>query len=330
MVLTSDREYRAGQQFCASYGQMDNAKRLFSFGFVTVSLPAATRACPPEALALPTEAYCDVRFLVSAKDPLHALKTAVFESKVTEKRGGIPHLTAIFCLGPRRPPVKELVEGPVRSFVDTAMPLLRVAALRPEDLDSGVLELAGVWRVRDSFVPGGKRLADPELLGDWSTTWVSMENEAFGRGRGSASCLGKAGERAEELTASDRPGLSEQEATRLLQEMRQPSSEEHEDRSLRFLVDQCEENLSKIRLSARDIARLRAGGETAWGHAAGTFSVSRPSSALCAIVRVAEAMAWLALLEESRIRQGSGKGRAWWPEAESLEDWLLGLAEVTH
>lgn len=70
--MSADRSYRPGQQVYTTYGDMDNAKRLFSFGFVTLTLPRAsdesattvqspaftTRNSDVEVgLALPTEAY---------------------------------------------------------------------------------------------------------------------------------------------------------------------------------------------------------------------------------------------------------------------------------
>ncbi|CAN0430815.1 unnamed protein product, partial [Ectocarpus sp. 13 AM-2016] len=34
VVLVADQTYRPGEEVCTTYGDMDNAKRLFSFGFV--------------------------------------------------------------------------------------------------------------------------------------------------------------------------------------------------------------------------------------------------------------------------------------------------------
>lgn len=133
VVFAADRSYRAGQEICTSYGDMDNAKRLFSFGFVTLRQPARhSQSRLVDTLPLPTEAFCDISFDSAPSDALCCFKKAVLrEHGLT--RDGTPLLSAMFPLTPCRPFVRQLVGGPARSFVDDIMPILRLVALTFEE-----------------------------------------------------------------------------------------------------------------------------------------------------------------------------------------------------
>lgn len=136
MVFAADRRYLPGDEVCTTYGDMDNAKRLFSFGFVTLVCPSREPAPSADEILLPTEAFCDVTFPIHPGDSLVIFKRGVFQELGQICNGGVPTLGAVFPLTSCLPLVSQLVEGPAQSFVESAMPLLRLASLTLEELKS--------------------------------------------------------------------------------------------------------------------------------------------------------------------------------------------------
>lgn len=294
MVFVADRSYRPGQEICTSYGDMDNAKRLFSFGFVTLSQPAQR---PPssaaDTLPLPTEAFCDVSFDLASSDPLRSFKEGVLREHGERTGDGASpsSLSAMFPLTPRRPFVWQLVEGPARSFVEAAMPVLRLAALTPE-------EFAGDEAFRDSCQP---------RRGDLATTGVGSGLESGGVG----------------LRVDAFPALAPGDGSRVMERLAGRFSLENEREALRLLKELCLSRLRAVRPTLRDVEALR---ETVRESSEGeTFAASAPRSLLCATVRVGEAIAWHALLEvsisgtEGCACQHSGQTWASWV-SESCEE----------
>lgn len=244
---------------------MDNAKRLFSFGFVTLQGPA--RSSHTEApFPLPTEAFCDVSFSVPSTDKLCNLKEGILQE--LERRAGdggsSRKRSAVFALTPCSQSVLQLVEGPVLSFLESILPALRLVAMTPEQFDREVA-FGGLYnRVRSS---ASAPKSDPDR---------------FVRGV-----------RDDQVIAFR--GLEAQESGQITERLERSLSPENEREALRLLEEQCSARLRAIGLTLNDIDCLkRAVDESSQ---AGTFVVSEPRSLLAATVRVGEAIAWAALLE---------------------------------
>lgn len=266
----ADRSYRPGQEVCTSYGDMDNAKRLFSFGFVTLTRPTQRPdSSPADTLALPTEAFCDVTFDLASADSLRA-----FKESVLRERGGAEEVSsslsasALFPLTPACPYVSQLVEGPARSFVESVMPVLRLVALTGEEFSRE--EAFG-----DCCQPSQESMITPGFEN-------SLEGSAVNH------------------LVDAAPVLVPGKGSRVLARLGSPFSLENEREALRLLEERCSSGLWKIGLAWRDVEALRqAVGES---NEAETFAASAPRALLCAAVRVGEAIAWHAILEACTTR----------------------------
>lgn len=246
---------------------MDNAKRLFSFGFVTLNQPAQRSFV--DTLALPTEAFCDISFDLASSDALRAFKEGVLREH--ERTGdGASSLSAVL---PVTPFVWQLVEGPARAFVEAMMPILRLVALTVE-------EFTREKAFEDMCQPRRGDL----IAGDSDR---SFESDAVDLGVDAFSALAGGKE------------------SRVFERLGDRFSLKNEREALRLLRESCSSHLRAIRLTSRDVEALReAAKET---NEAETFAVSAPRSLLCATVRVGEAIAWHALLEACKTESGARK-----------------------
>ncbi len=298
----ADRRYEPGQEVCTSYGDMDNAKRLFSFGFVTLTLTLTRPAqrpdsSPADTLALPTEAFCDVSFDLASADALRAFKEGVLRGRGGEE--GVSSslsASALFPLTPACPYVSQLVEGPARSFVESVMPVLRLLALTGE-------EFSREEAFRDCCQP---KLSQESMISP------GVENGLEGS--------------AVDHRVDAVPVLAAGKGSRVLARLGSRFSLENEREALRLLEERCSSRLRKIGLAWRDAEALRqAVGES---NEAGTFAASAPRALLCAAVRVGEAIAWHSIREACTTRsadwddyaQQQHEGQTWasWV-AESCE-----------
>eukprot|EP00903_Cladosiphon_okamuranus_P013339 g12432.t1 len=247
VVLVANRSYRPGQEICTSYGDMDNAKRLFSFGFVTLNQPPAQHS-PADALPLPTEAFCDVSFDLASSDALRAFKEGVLRE---QGRAGdcASSLSAVFPMTPGCPFVWQLVEGPARAFMEAVMPVLRLVALTVEELArEGAFEEFLCEPRRGNLTADG-------LDSSFESGVVEHGVDSF-----PALAVGKGG--------------------RVLERLVDPFSLENEREALRLFRESCSGRLRAIHLTSRDLEALR---ETAKEtKEAETFAVSAPRSLLCA------------------------------------------------
>lgn len=354
VVLSVDRAYQIGEQVCTTYGDMDNAKRLFSFGFVTLtrlgnSVPSeATRQCSTTSVKgsttderctiaersrrnerstgvssscvdqslswydcqciddgrfpITTEAYCDVELPVKCDDPLRSLKVHVLEDfwrKARDENAG--SLTAVFRLdrSPHRPLImKHLVDEYARPFMESALPLLRLVTLTPEDMRCHNLAdlkwCVGLFHNPSSDVAGIGKVSRSE-----------HENKAI-------------------------------MPARLLVRLKCPVSDHNEQQALRFLQVQCSDRLQAIGLNASDVKTLLEVSGDKGQECRGlgldpnvgyeTFVVSRSRYALCATVRVAEAIAWGLLLNACARGADFGTGSAvefsLFQEQQTFGGWL--------
>lgn len=266
MVLTADRGYRPGEEVCASYGDaMDNAKRLFSFGFVSLSEPCCSRS--GGKIRLPNEAFCDVEFPIDASDPLRTFKEDVLR-RFLGTEDDILHVGAVFCLEPCRPHISQIVNGLANLFLGSILPLLRLAALTSHDLmRPNVAEFS-----IDDLTVGGVVNHDRMLL------------DSSGMGTGLAPLM-----------------LVPRYMEEVLLCLKCPVSQENERNALRLLSDQCLKRLDAIGLRSEDFEALREAADQ--GHDSEKITVSKPRCLLVAAVRVGEAMAWHALLEAANKRK---------------------------
>lgn len=261
-----DRGYRPGQEVCVSYGDaMDNAKRLFSFGFVSLSEPCCSR--PGEKTRLPNEAFCDVEFPIDASDPLRSFKEDLLRRFVGTEDP--LHVGAVFRLKPCRQHISEVVDGVANSFVGSILPLLRLAALTSHDL----MRLNVTECLVDDLTVGGVISHDHMVL------------ESSGMGTRLSPLM---------LVPSD--------VEKVFLCLRCPVSKVNERNALRLLSEQCLKRLDAIGLHLRDFEALREAVDQ--GHNSGKITVSKPRCLLVAAVRVGEAMAWHALLEAVNKRKG--------------------------
>lgn len=263
VVFVADRNYRPGQEICTSYGDMDNAKRLFSFGFVTLNKPVPS----VDPLPLPTEAFCDVSFDLASSGALRSFKEGVLREH-GRTGDGPSSLSAVFPLTPSRPFVWQLVEGPARSFVEAMLPILRLIALTFE-------EFSGEETFGDLCQPRRGDLTTTDLGGSFESGVVGHRIDAF-------------------------PVLAAGKGGRVLERLVGRFSLENEREALRLLRERCSSRLRAIRPTLRDVEALREGVKEA--NEAETFAASAPRSLLCATVRVGEAIAWHALLEACNSR----------------------------
>lgn len=283
VVLVADRAYRPGQEISTSYGDMDNAKRLFSFGFVTLNQPAQrTQLCPTDNFPLPTEAFCDLAFDLASTDALRIFKEGVLHELGRQAEDGVSSLLdlgVVFPLTPCRPFVSQLVEGPARLFLESIMPVLRLVALIPQDLASEDLALGDLCQPRQGSptTAGLDNSFESRVVDDWSDVF---------------------------------PVLTAGKGSQVLARLGSRFSLENEHEALRLLAEQCSEKLKTIDLSLHDVEALREG--TSISNESTTFAASAPRSLLCATVRVAEAIAWHALLEVCNNREGGySKMQTW-------------------
>ncbi|CAN0134739.1 unnamed protein product [Ascophyllum nodosum] len=160
VVLTADRGYQPGQEVYASYGiGMDNAKRLFSFGFVNLSKIFSSRL--GDKIRLPNEAFCDVELAVDPRDPLRTFKEGVLQ-EVLRAEDGAMSVGAVFPLRPSRPCVRHMVDGPARAFVDSFLPLMRLVALTPHEcISNGIMVDACKLRPADAPATAEDRACQP-------------------------------------------------------------------------------------------------------------------------------------------------------------------------
>ncbi|CAN0516254.1 unnamed protein product [Ectocarpus sp. 12 AP-2014] len=257
VVFVADQTYRPGEEVCTTYGDMDNAKRLFSFGFVTLKQHAAQpsqRRLTGNMLPLPTEAFCDVELTIAATDALRVFKETVLRERRAGDDISCPNLSAMFLLTPF---VSQLVEGPARLFVESVLPVLRLVALTPEELTGG---------------------------------------EASGDACDTRSVLGTIFESRTTDTSSDRgPVLVAGKGRQVLAHLGSRLSLQNEQQALRLLAEQSRTRLGSLNLTFGDVEALRAVADDS--HESKAFAACGPRSLLCATVRVGEGIAWYALLK---------------------------------
>lgn len=275
----SDRRYLPGQEVCTTYGDMDNAKRLFSFGFVTLSQHGQPSVSLSDRLSLPTESFCDVTFPVVSTDPLLDFKESVIRECGCEAEDGLSSLGAVFPLTPSHPLVSQLVDGPAKSFVASAMPVLRLAALTADEFRSEALGDLCLWRT-------GAEAAAAEEEEDPRITGTAAHAQSSGQ-----ACT---------FPAAVLPGRGEEVLARLHARV----SLDNDREALRLLSGQCSSRLKGIDLGCNDVEALRkASAGKGEGNGSESFAASEPRRLLCAAVRVGEAVAWHALLEAcTRVR----------------------------
>lgn len=297
----SDRSYSPGQEVCTTYGDMDNAKRLFSFGFVTLAQHGQSSVSLSDRLSLPTESFCDVAFPVASTDRLLDFKESVIQECGREADDGL--LGAVFPLTPSRPLVSQLVDGPALSFVESAMPVLRLAALTAEEFRSEALGDLCVWR---------KGAVAEEDRG----------NGAESRPRITGIAVQSSGQ-ACTFPAVVVPGRGDEVLARL----RARVSFDNDREALRLLSEQCCARLIEIGLTCDDVEALRkvSVGEGE-GNGSDSFSASKPRRLLCAAVRVGEAIAWHALLEAC----GRVRGVGMYAEEQTWASWVFEQSRPTR
>ncbi|CAM9722641.1 unnamed protein product [Scytosiphon promiscuus] len=291
VVFVADRSYEPGQEVCTSYGaDMDNAKRLFSFGFITLHPPPERlpRSSSKEAsFPLPTEAFCDVFFTVASMDVLRTLKEDVLEEfgRQAGDGGFARKRSAMFPLTPRRQSVSQLLEGPVRSFVESVLPALRLVAMTPDQLNHEVTPSTA------ASVSGSDRIVRGVL---------GHQVDAF---RGPRAV----------------------QSGQILERLGRCLSPENERDALRLLEEQCSAHLEAIDLTSSDVDALKEA--VSESCEAGAFTASGPRSLLAATVRVGEAIAWGSLREACT---GRTYGRDGVREEKTWFAWVLELCVRSH
>lgn len=301
----SDRSYFPGQEVCTTYGDMDNAKRLFSFGFVTLSQHGQRSVSPSDRLSLPTESFCDVSFPAVATDHLLDFKQSVIQECGGEAEDGLSLLGAVFPLTPSHPLVSQLVGGPARSFVESAMPVLRLAALTTEEFRSEALGDLCLWRKgaaaeedRENGTDSLPRIAD-------TAAHVQSSGQA---------CT---------FPAAVLPGRGDEVLARL----RARVSLGNDREALRLLSEQCCSRLKGIGLSCNDVEALReASAGQGGGSGSNSFAASKPRRLLCAAVRVGEAVAWHALREACACVRGVAAPA----EEQTWASWVCEQSRLTR
>lgn len=276
---------------------MDNAKRLFSFGFVTLNRPEKRSSSVHDALSLPTEGFCDIFFPLDDADPLRNFKESVLRQHLGQHEVDAPRLEAVFPLTPRRPLVSQLVDGPARSFVESAMPLLRLIALTPEEFRCEVLRDDSQCR-QDS-----QHICTPDVAA-YDTDSVQECGWVL----------------AEEAQTCDPPGLypvlAAEGGMEVLERLAGSVSQENERKARHCLAGQCSSRLEEIDLNPSDAEALNVAAREGLDTQSPNFTVTRPRRLLCAAVRVGEAIASYALLEaiacniDSIVDIGS-EGKTW-------------------
>lgn len=274
-MFAADRAYAPGEEISTSYGDMDNAKRLFSFGFVTLNQPARrSQPSPTDNFPLPTEAFCDVTFGVASTDALRIFKEGVLHELGVEAEDGVSSLLNFSVALPLttscHPFVSQLVEGPARLFVESIMPVLRLVSLVPQEFSSEELALGDLCQPR--------------------------------RGSPTNSGLDHSFESGVFVDRADAfPVLTAGKGNLVLERLGSRCSLENERKALRLLAELCSKKLQTIDLSLHDVEALREGARES--NESTMFAASAPRSLLCATVRVAEAIAWYALLEACNNRE---------------------------
>lgn len=290
VVFAADRSYTPGMEVCTTYGDMDNAKRLLSFGFVTLNR-LSQRFDPRTArLALPTEAFCDVTFPVDGRDPCRSFKRRVLEGYPGQIEDGLLVLSAAFPLEPYPKFVSQLVEGPASCFVKSIMPLLRLIVLSAKDFTCIVLPDLRQEHPGQSYNVDGVEGTMSEKI---DVSFDSDGGPHDGR-RDMGGSPTRAPWSGSILASAGGDQILARLATRV--------SDANELEALRLLTGQCMTHLDAIGLTSRDCQALR---EASFENedCGDVLIVTEPVSLLCATVRVGEAMAWYAILEAcARIR----------------------------
>lgn len=254
---------------------MDNAKRLFSFGFVTLNRPEKRSSSVHDALSLPTEGFCDIFFPLDDADPLRNFKESVLRQHLGQNEDDSPRLEAVFPLTPGRPLVSQLVYGPARSFVESAMPLLRLVALTPEEFRCEVLGDDSQFR-HDS-----QGICTPDVAA-----------------RDTHTVQGYGWVPAQEVQLCESPELYPVLAAEvILARLASSVSQENELKAGHCLAGQCSSRLQEIRLNPSDAEALEVATCEGLDAQSPKFTVTHPRRLLCAAVRVGEAIASYALLE---------------------------------
>lgn len=384
VVLSADRAYRLGEQVWTSYGSMDNAKRLFSFGFVTLTLSTTPRRSPnaaersticeksgadkrssakhasnstcrpstsiggstvyDEPLFVPTEAYCDIALPVRRDDPLCRLKTKALQV-FSRKRGDydIGYICAVFRLnrishGPSF--LQRFVHQHARPFLESALPLLRLVTLTPEDMmDSDMADICrvGKFSAKPSQVTGSYSVCSQSSVEpgcNFSNRPIADVNEHVPPEIVESHCVSEVESRVLPRTAERNEKISSQ----LLARLEHPISADNERRAVRLLQEQCSDHLKAIGLDFSDVdALVRVAREVDQGRGGGgddghEMAVTQPRRVLCAAVRVAETIGWGAMLHA--CGQGDGvcmdSGADCFDGHQTLEDWLQHLCEGTE
>lgn len=297
VVLTADRGYRPGQEVCTSYGDaMDNAKRLFSFGFVSLSGPCSLYG---EKIRLPNEAFCDVEFLVDPSDPLRTLKEDALR-RFLGTEDGILHVGAVFRFEPCRQHISQIVDGIANSFVGSILPILRFAALTSHDL----------MRFDVADLLGGSC----ECVADDLTVRGAVNHGHMLLDSSGMDCV------SARLPADVVSALVPRDMDKVFLCLKCSVSQENERNAMGLLSEQCLKRLNGIGLHLRDLEALREAADH--GHDSEKITVSKPRCLLVAAVRVGEAMAWHALLEAVKKRKR--------PDATTIEGgetWVSWISE---
>ncbi|CAM9300969.1 unnamed protein product [Choristocarpus tenellus] len=310
VVLTTDRRYSTDQQVFTTYGDMDNAKRLFSFGYVVLTLPPepfwggsnvgwyGLRA--DEAMALPVDATCEVSLSLSNSDPLFALKEEVLSLPVMSAyQGGVS--TASLDLR-HRPLPSVLVEGPADALIEAVLPFLCLIALESSDLEYVV---GGEWG------QGGDLGSTDGLRSTRSKrSEVESSREELKGDRRKSECSGCERRVLERRASSPEKGLAAKVALMCLSKINPVQGEEQlpsnkvELKALQIFYTLCYEELQGLKLSSSDMSALLELARTEKGSDQGAICLTHPRRLLCVTIRVGEAIAWSVLLEACTRRQG--------------------------
>lgn len=212
---------------------------------------------------------------MASTDPLRIFKEGVIHELGVEAEDGVSSLlnfsVALSLTTPCHPVVSQLVEGPARLFVESIMPVVRLVALVPQEFFSQELALGDLCQPRRG-----------------SPTAAAGSDHSFESGvvddRGDAFF----------------PVLKVGKGNQVLERLGSRCSLDNDREALHLLAELCTKKLQTIDLSLHDVEALREVARES--NESATFAASAPRSLLCATVRVAEAIAWHALLEACNKR----------------------------
>ncbi|CAN0457396.1 unnamed protein product [Ascophyllum nodosum] len=260
---------------------MDNAKRLFSFGFVNLSKVFSSRL--GDKIRLPNEAFCDVELAVDPRDPLRTFKEGVLQ-EVLRAEDGAMSVGAVFPLRPSRPCVRHMVDGPARAFVDSFLPLMRLVALTPNEcISNGIMVDACRLRPADA----------PATAEDRGAEIYEAEEEIIPRyliNHGERFTHGSTDDAGAWQPPSAVPVLAPGEGYKVLARFIPPISQDNEREARRLLSEQCVSRLCTIDLCYGDLDALR--GAADHDDESGKLAATEPRQLLIAAVRVGKP--WLA------------------------------------